>query len=149
MRRRSSRAKLLARPQPRVQIRERFYRLVDVRGPDECWPWTGAIDDRDNRDKPYGIWKGFKGTRFAHRIAYMLEHGLDELDPEITVHHTCYKRRNHTPLCCNPAHLEAMEGAQHRSMHAEERWKAHHSGKKPFRRPSGMGVKNTNRKGGK
>lgn len=139
-----ARKKPLGRVLPTAQTRERFYRLVDVRGPDECWPWTGAVlDRREDQHQTYGVWKGFPGTRYVHRIAYCLEQGLAKLDPNIVVHHTCHKNPDHTPLCCNPAHLEPMQGAQHRSMHASDRWQAHKQGQKPFRSPKGMGINAT------
>ncbi len=42
----------------------------------------------------------------AHRIAYLLDHGLtaDDLDPETKIRHKCPGGSN--PACCNPAHLE-------------------------------------------
>ncbi len=115
-------------------------RLVDVRGEDECWPWQGTVQSpAQARGKPpYGVWKGFPGTRMVHRIAYMLHHGLSSLSKSIVVHHNCHKNPDHTPLCCNPKHLELMEEAAHRSMHARERWDAHRDGTKPFRKMRGM-----------
>jgi len=71
----------------------RFWKYVDVRGPDECWPWK--------------VWKGHaimriggrKGDSFkSSRIAYVLQHGEDPYP--LLVCHTC-----DNPPCCNGAHL--------------------------------------------
>lgn len=132
--------KPLSRPTVPAHVAERFWRLVDSSpGPNKCWPWKGNVQNPNTRPgrKPYGVWKGYPGTRLVHRIAYALHTG-DSLDPEVPIHHKCHENPDHTPLCCNPTHLEPMEGAEHRSMHARERWEAHRQGTKRFRKRSGM-----------
>jgi hypothetical protein len=75
----------------------RFWERVERRGPDDCWPWLGARNDRD-----YGVgWDG-KRTRLAHRIAWFLTHGEWPVD--------CLCHRCDNPPCCNPAH--AFEGSR-------------------------------------
>lgn len=79
-------------PRP-SSLAARFWKNVDVRGADECWPWTGYTDARG-----YGsisIWPTRTGS---HRVAYALTHG--EIPDEFIVRHDC-----DNPPCCNPSHL--------------------------------------------
>lgn len=75
----------------------KFWRNVEVRGPDECWRWTGRTD-RDG----YGRFCVRRKTRGAHRIAFTDSQGedIDSLHSTVLVCHSC-----DTPCCCNPAHL--------------------------------------------
>lgn len=69
----------------------RFWSQVEVRDPEECWPWLGG-----RRKGTYG---GFKvdGISFlAHRLAFFLHYGWW---PRV-VCHTC-----DLPACVNPGHL--------------------------------------------
>jgi hypothetical protein len=77
---------------------ERFWSHVDVRGPDECWPWL-----LNKTRTSYGLLSaggrvGRKRSFSAHRAAYMLAHG--GVPDELNVCHSC-----DNPPCCNPAHL--------------------------------------------
>lgn len=76
----------------RKTLEERFWSKVDVRGPDECWPWKAGTN------KGYGTFKAFGRTVPAHRIAYELVKG--PIPPGLDVLHKCDNRP-----CCNPAHL--------------------------------------------
>ena len=77
---------------------ERFWSKVDVRGPDECWPWLAGVDDSG-----YGkFWLHNRNDR-AHRVAYELSCGPIPHGPGAhgtVVRHTC-----DNALCCNPRHL--------------------------------------------
>lgn len=73
-------------------IRRRFWDNVDVRRPNECWPWTGYTD-RDG----YGRMSVSGRKRQAHRIAYRLKYR----DRPPVVMHRC-----DNPPCCNPLHLK-------------------------------------------
>ena len=76
---------------------ERFWKKVDRREPDECWPWLGGLGN-----KGYGKIK-LQGTRIdvqAHLMAFELANGL--LPSGKVVCHTC-----DNPPCCNSRHLWA------------------------------------------
>jgi len=77
-----------------MNLEDRFWAKVDVRGQDECWEWQGGTD------KGYGVFKDRSyHTIKAHRMAYILAHDI-ELGSEEVVRHTC-----DNPPCCNPNHL--------------------------------------------
>ena len=72
----------------------RFWSHVDVRGPDECWPWTAAI----RKGNGYGCFVTKFGLYLAHRIAYYIQH---QDDPGFLL--VCHHCDN--PPCCNGKHL--------------------------------------------
>jgi len=90
----------------RLTYAEAFAARVDRRGPDECWPWMGKKQNRG-----YGVC--CSGRELAHRFAYILAHGA--IPAGLEIDHTCHNYSGcpggqcaHR-LCCNPAHLEAVE----------------------------------------
>ncbi len=81
-----------------MNVAERFWSLVAVRGENECWEWT-----RGRISSGYGEFCPPKSaclpaTVYAHRFAYELRHG--PIADGQQVRHTC-----DNPPCCNPAHL--------------------------------------------
>ena len=98
---------------------DRFWSKVDVRGPDDCWPWTGALNN--------GYGRFFTGGSprydYAHRVAYALAYGVW---PRVA-RHAC-----DNPPCCNPVHVldgdhadnrrDAVDRGRHQ--HGEGHWKA-------------------------
>lgn len=69
----------------------RFY--TDESSPDECWPWTGALNKFG-----YGVF-GYKGrSQLAHRMTYAVKVG--DIPEDRVVMHTC-----NNPKCVNPNHL--------------------------------------------
>jgi hypothetical protein len=87
------------RPQNTPEV---LWSKVDVRNPDECWPWIGTIEKSG-----YGrTWIGDKGY-YAHRVIFNLANpGMIELRAPTNkkargfLMHLCDNR-----VCCNPAHL--------------------------------------------
>jgi hypothetical protein len=75
---------------------DRFWSKVDVRGPDECWPWLKSV-----MSSGYGQFYLDGGPKLAHRVAFVLAGGVIPEDYEVD--HTCL-----FILCCNPRHLEAV-----------------------------------------
>lgn len=79
-----------------------FWSKVDVRGPDECWPWLGSVD-KDG----YGLFHygsrtlGDRKLVKAHRMACELSHG----PPPSIAHQALHSRVCNNPACCNGAHL--------------------------------------------
>jgi hypothetical protein len=74
------------------KLKERFWSYVDVRGPNECWPWkAGRFGGR------YGQFRLGKRKVKAHRCAYELSRG--PIPEGQLVLHDC-----DNPPCCNPAH---------------------------------------------
>lgn len=67
---------------------------VDVRGPDECWPWR-----QGTMKGGYGSARWYGKKRAASRVAWAVTAGVFP-PPHLFVCHTC-----HNPACCNPAHL--------------------------------------------
>lgn len=77
---------------------QKFWDLVAIQGPDDCWLWMGSRQSRSNPDRCYGIFNTSNGRWRAHRIAYFIH---TEYDPgRLYVCHSC-----DTPLCVNPQHL--------------------------------------------
>jgi hypothetical protein len=94
---------------------ERFWRLVDKAGPDDCWLWTGGKGG--TKKHVYGIFRLEAGgkTHAAHRYAYELTFGEIPDGGEIDHRHTC------STLCVNPAHLRLATSKQNK----ENRKSAH------------------------
>src|SRR3954453_10023267 len=75
-----------------------FWDFVDVRGPDDCWPWIGPAGSAGR----YGhtrIWVG-RRKEYVHRLAHVLSGGV--IPPGTVVQHLC-----DFPLCCAPHHLRS------------------------------------------
>lgn len=70
-----------------------FLSRIDVRGPDECWPWTHG-----KFASGYGAYSIKHSPFKAPRIMHFIHTGQDPL--ELNVLHHC-----DNPPCCNPRHL--------------------------------------------
>ena len=89
-------------------VLHRFWAKVEVRGPDECWPWTAYVDENTNG---YGqFWDGTKLVK-AHRFSYQVAYG--SIPNGKVIDHTCHNNSACDKVLCshracvNPAHLEA------------------------------------------
>lgn len=87
---------------------DRFWAMVDRRGPDECWEWTGA-----RQPNHYGTF-GLTRTKCvrAHRFAYELCVG--PIPEGLVIDHLCSN-----PSCVNPMHLEAVTTQENRQRSAD------------------------------
>lgn len=76
---------------------ERFWPKVDVRGPDDCWPWTAGTSGG------YGSFRIREGvTVTAHSYAKELDTGVACPD-DLEAQHTC--KTPASQVCCNPSHV--------------------------------------------
>lgn len=78
-----------------IGVRERFYKHVDARSADECWPWIGYRDRRG-----YGRFRipGERNMKVASRVSYELKYG--DIPDGMCVCHKC-----DNPQCVNPSHF--------------------------------------------
>jgi len=81
-----------------TDFRSRLLSKVDMRGPDDCWPWTAGT-----AGKGYGHLSKMIGekkkTVYAHREMLTLFKGPPPTD-EAQALHSC-----DNVICCNPSHL--------------------------------------------
>lgn len=94
-----------------VHIR-RFWKFVDKRGPDECWPWKGAKTPHG-----YGVMRVLARNVYATRMMFKISTGNDPYPLDLM--HKC-----DYPPCCNPDHLK-------RGTHAENMYDAFMKGRNP------------------
>lgn len=93
---------------------ELFWSKVDRKGPDECWPWTGAIYDPKNGKSRYGI-VIINGIRvYTHRVSYTLLVG--PIPTDLTLDHVAAKCTLRG-ICCNPAHTEPVTRGENSKRH--------------------------------
>jgi hypothetical protein len=75
----------------------RFWRFVDKRAEDECWPWIG-----NTNPKGYGqfsVGKKAQGSEGAHRTSWKI-HNNQDIPSKMHIMHLC-----DNPICVNPKHL--------------------------------------------
>ncbi len=89
----------------------RYWSNVDMRGPGECWPWTGTIVKRTGYGQIH--WDG--KLLSSHVVSWELATGL--IPAAFWIDHTCHNRDNSCRggatcphrACQNPLHLEATK----------------------------------------
>lgn len=80
---------------------KRFWDQVDVRGPDECWPWLGATKKGGTESVAYCPSPVHAGaTQSAMRVAFWLSRGF-------VGKYRIHTKKGCEKFCCNPLHLEA------------------------------------------
>lgn len=76
---------------------DRFWKNVDKRGAEECWPWRLA-PERGYGKITIGTLGKDRQHWMAHRMAYLIFNGSIRVDLEVL--HSC-----DNPICQNPSHL--------------------------------------------
>ena len=91
---------------------ERFWSLVEKKGPDECWPWKGLtrsyLSKREGK-RTFGIYYGREsenGYVMNQRFAYIIDQNLPASEYGIKVRPTSYCKLGE--LCSNPGHIEPI-----------------------------------------
>lgn len=79
---------------------DRFWKHVDVRGADECWPWKASKLLNTHGQETYGVIRINHLGFHANRISYFIHTGVDL--GALMCLHTC----DH-PTCVNPDHLKS------------------------------------------
>ena len=90
---------------------ERFWAKVDVKGPDECWPWTGCSVGNGYGRVAAGFTLGGPKVWYAHRAAYTI--GVGPIPTNSEIDHQCHTEDALCTAgvgcahrkCVNPAHL--------------------------------------------
>lgn len=92
---------------------EGFWGKVDIRSPEECWPWVAGLDSGG-----YGNFWLDGQCHKAHRVCFFLTY---DRWPEPCGLHSCDNRR-----CCNPGHIfEGTKAVNNTDRHTKGRDGSH------------------------
>lgn len=87
-------------PMPRLKdwwndqkVVARFWKYVDRRGPDECWPWKAVLTPQG-----YGTLNVYLMPKLASRLTYELHH-------KVHLGEMCALHKCDYPACVNPSHI--------------------------------------------
>lgn len=86
---------------PRSNTIDDLWRYIDMKSPDECWPWNGPWGGRSTHLMPYFSAGGQRWI--AYRLVYMQVHGVQLLASQMLCH-SC-DNGSHPIGCCNPHHV--------------------------------------------
>jgi hypothetical protein len=78
-------------------LEARFWRFVDKKSEDECWPWIG--NKQQNGYGRFSVGTKIQGSEGAHRTSWKL-HNKQDIPHKMHVMHKC-----DNPICVNPNHL--------------------------------------------
>lgn len=112
----------------RRSFEERFWDLVDVRGPDECWPWKGYVNARGYAQWATRDLEGKPRTLRPTRVAWELTIGYPVPDG-LQLDHVCHSQSDCAEgdrcphrQCSNPAHLEPVTPLENARRSAHNHW---------------------------
>jgi len=78
-----------------------IFQLIDMRNPNQCWPWLGSWGGRKRDRRPYYMSRGRR--TMAYRWVWELVHGEILTEADLLLH-SC--DNGGWPIgCCNPNHL--------------------------------------------
>jgi hypothetical protein len=77
------------------------FKTIEMRGPDECWPWTGAWGGRERDRRPYFMANGRR--TMAYRWVWELVEGTP-IPPDQMILHSC-DNGGYPIGCCNRRHM--------------------------------------------
>ncbi len=83
------------------EFQARFWKWVNRKGPDECWPWIGNLNKWGYGEIFIMKFNGKHINGKSHRVAWIMNHKQFPPDEKPLILHSCIAH----PECCNPAHL--------------------------------------------
>lgn len=91
------------------RVIDRIFDRVDVRGPEECWPWLLSLKPEGYGQVGWTVDSRRTAMTLAHRVAWMATFG--PIPDGDTIDHVCRNR-----VCCNPSHLRLMSNVANATM---------------------------------